>query len=221
MTADDTVIRIRNEPFASNTYLVRASQPGTCVIVDPGLDEVAVERALAAAALVPVAIFVTHGHFDHIGSAEHFRSRFAIPVYCHPADEPIARSSNFRLLALKSSARVTIPAGLADIHDSGALGHVAGLRLLDAPGHTPGGVVVMINGAAFTGDTVYRTGVWPMTWPEQDNEALMATIRHLWTAIPDATIIYPGHGGSATFGSIKSGNAELRELIGLPGVARA
>jgi glyoxylase-like metal-dependent hydrolase (beta-lactamase superfamily II) len=185
------------------------------VLIDPGMDRDAIESALDAASLVPAAIIVTHGHFDHIGSAEHFRSRYDIPVYLHSADESIARTSNFRLLAMKIQARVTMPSELSDIHDASVTSLLDGIRVVDAPGHTPGSVVIFVQGAAFTGDTIYRTGVWPMDWPEQDTDGLVATLHNLWDAIPDGTVIYPGHGRSATFASIKSGNAELRRLIGL------
>jgi hydroxyacylglutathione hydrolase len=215
VTAQDRVIRVTNREFASNTYLYRTSTPGECIMIDPGLDRVAIEQALKGRKLSPSAIFCTHGHFDHIGSAEHFSRRYGIPVHLHPADSRVARASNFMLMALKVDSRIIVPERFTPLDDGAVLHDREGIKVLRAPGHTPGSVVLVFDGHAFTGDTMYRDDIWRMPWPEEDGDRLIASVRTLWDALPGATVIHPGHGGAASLDKIKTGNQPLRQMLGL------
>ena len=207
-------MRITNRELSSNTYLCPIDDSDACLLIDPGLDREAIEAALDEHGLTPSAILCTHGHFDHLGSAEHFRRRYAIPVHLHAADSKVARASNFRMLALKLESRIVVPDVFAHF-DDGVRGGGNGVEIVHVPGHTPGSVVLLWEGNAFTGDTMYRDDVWRMSWPEEDGTRLIASLRRLWELLPDETMIYPGHGGAATFGAIKHGNAPLRRMLGL------
>lgn len=211
--------RIRNGLFDSNTYVCPTSEPGACLVIDPGLDAAAIEAALAAAALRPVAVVCTHGHFDHVGSAAVLQQRFDIPVYLHRADERTARTSNFLMMAFKIDGRVTLPR-FELVGESGVLRFGDDeLRWIHAPGHTPGSSVLLFGGNAFTGDTIYRDGVGLVELPGEDRAALRASIAGLWTEIPDDVLVNPGHGGAAAFGDVKQNNASLRQFLGMGGQA--
>lgn len=214
MSSVSPVIRIKNREVSANTYLCRIDTPGACLLIDPGLDREAIEAALDEHGLTPSAILCTHGHFDHLGSAEHFRRRYSIPVRLHSADAKVARASNFRMLALKLQSRIIVPEVFEYLDDGAATGG-SGVEIVHVPGHTPGSVVLLFEGYAFTGDTMYRDDVWRMSWPEEDGERLVASVRSLWDLLPDETLVYPGHGGAATFGTIKQGNVPLRRMLGL------
>lgn len=210
------VIRVTNSDFRSNTYICRTSRPGTCLIIDPGHDREAIETALDEAQLIPLAVFCTHGHFDHLGSAEYFRRRYSIGVHLHAADAKIARSSNFLMMALKLRSRINLPEEQVAIDDGMTLS-IGGDRIdiVHVPGHTPGSTVVLVNGNAFTGDTVYRRNVHMGSLPETNPAQLVVSVRRLWDLLPEETFVYPGHGSSARFGQIKRLNAPLRRLLGL------
>lgn len=215
------VTRITNREVAANTYVCRTSGAGECILIDPGLDREAIEAGLQEMQLTPIAIFCTHGHFDHIGSAEFFRNKFAIDVYLHAADIKIARSSNFLMMAMKMESRIDIPAELIEVGEgpvwSNGNDHV---EFIHVPGHTPGSSVVVFQGNAYTGDTLYRKDIWLGSLPETNHPQLVESVRRLWTLLPDDTMIYPGHGGAAAFGAIKQSNGSLREMLGLaPGGA--
>ena len=105
----DGPLRVRNAMFESNSYLCATSDPGWCILVDPGLDTPAIDAALARSGLRPRAVFCTHGHFDHVGSSGDYQRRFDIPVYLHRADVKTARGSNFLMMAFKVNARVVLP----------------------------------------------------------------------------------------------------------------
>jgi hydroxyacylglutathione hydrolase len=222
LSDQDAVIRVTNGQFASNTYLVRTGTPGECVLIDPGLDLDAIEQALNTTALVPAAIFVTHGHFDHVGSAEHLRRKYSIDLHMPQADAKIARSSNFLMMAFKVAARIDLPNEFVPIEDgfTWSKGAVR-VEAIPVPGHTPGSTILNVNGRLFSGDTIYRDDVWLTALPEQNRPLLIESVRGIWDVLPEAAEVYPGHGGSATFGQIKQSNIPLREMLGLVGTASA
>lgn len=210
------IIRVVNRGVAANTYICRTAAPGECILVDPGLDNESIEKALGRVKLTPRAIFCTHGHFDHIGSAEYFGRKYQIHVHLHEADTRIARAANFTMMALKMPWRIDVPASFMYM-DEGTVwtdGHTH-VESIHVPGHTPGSVVLLIDGRAFSGDTLYRQGTWLGSMPETDRDQLVGSLRRLWTLLPDEMAIYPGHGRSAGFGEIRRSNAALRELLGV------
>ena len=213
------VVRIKNREVSANTYLWRTNTPGACLMIDPGLDREAIEAALDEHGLTPSAILCTHGHFDHLGSAEHFRRRYSIPVHLHSADANVAQASNFRMMALNLQSRIVVPEVFAFFDEGMTAAGTDGVEIVGVPGHTPGSVVLLFAGYAFTGDMLYRDDVWRMSWPEEDGERLVASVRSLWDLLPDETVNYPGHGGAATFGAIKQRNVPMRRMLGLDEVA--
>lgn len=219
MSRASPVVRIKNREVSANTYLCPINASGGCLLIDPGLDREAIEAALSDHRLTPSVILCTHGHFDHLGSAEHFRRRYSIPVHLHAADVKVARASNFVMMALKLQSRIVVPEAFASLDDRVSVGGSNGVEVARVPGHTPGSVVLLVDGYAFTGDTMYRDDVWRMPWPEEDGEQLVASLRTLWELLPDETLIYPGHGGAGTFGSIKQRNGPMRRMLGLDEVA--
>ena len=93
------------------------------------------------------------------------------------------------------------------------------MDVVHVPGHTPGSVVLLIDGHAFTGDTLYRQGTFLGSMPESDHEGLRVSLQRLWDMLPAAMEVHPGHGRPAVFGDIRRSNEPLRELLGLPAMA--
>lgn len=211
------VFRVTNRVVAANTYICATATPGECILIDPGLDREAIEAALDEEHLTPVAIFCTHGHFDHLGSADNFRRKYSIDVHFHAADAKVAESSNFLMMALKVPSRISVPEAHVAVIDGfvWSSGNDR-VEILHVPGHTPGSTVVRYNGMAFTGDTLYRDDVWLGSLPGMNRTHLVESVRRLWDLLPDDTRIYPGHGGSGAFDDVKRSNAPLRQLLGLP-----
>jgi hydroxyacylglutathione hydrolase len=210
------VIRVINQGVAANTYICRTLTRGRCILVDPGLDRESIEIALEQVELTPSAIFCTHGHFDHVGTAEYFRRKYDIEIHMHGADARIARAANFTMMALNMPWRIEVPRVFIAV-DEGTVWTGSGSRVevIHVPGHTPGSLVLLIDGRAFTGDTLYRQGVWLGSMPESDHDRLVTSLHRLWDLIPEDMPVYPGHGRSADFGVIRRQNAPLLELLGL------
>jgi glyoxylase-like metal-dependent hydrolase (beta-lactamase superfamily II) len=216
MDTSERVVRVANGGFASNTYLYLSREPGHCIVIDPGLDLAAIEAALRRHAVVPDAVYATHGHFDHLAGAEPLRRAYDAPVHLHGADRRVAASSNLLMMALKLDRRMTVPEKFVAI-DEGVTWEESGVRVeaIHVPGHTPGSCLLIVDGLAFTGDTIYRDDTFLVRLPEQDTPRLIRSIESVWNRLPDGALVYPGHGRAGTFGEIKAGNMPLRRLLGI------
>ena len=209
------VLRCKNKSFRSNSYICCSSQAPECVLIDPGMDGEGIEAVLHSYQLEPKAIFCTHGHFDHLGSADFFQTKYHIPLYLHSGDVRIARSSN--LFLGRTEIRITVPTIDFPIEDGFriAVGEDP-LSFTGAPGHTPGSCLLRIRNAVFSGDTIYRNAIGHSESPAENKQQLRDSILRVWNEIPDDCWIYPGHGETGLFGEIKRDNMALREFLSLP-----
>jgi glyoxylase-like metal-dependent hydrolase (beta-lactamase superfamily II) len=94
--------------------------------------------------------------------------------------------------------------------ENGQVLEVGGLRfrVLHTPGHSPGGITFYLEeeGAAFDGDVLFQMGVGRTDLPGGDWDTLVRSIREVLFALPDETVLYPGHGPQTTVGREKRSN---------------
>jgi hydroxyacylglutathione hydrolase len=163
------------------TWLIQHAGRPQVVIVDPG-DADPVIAAITAQSLEPVAILITHHHWDHTGGIAGLLNQYTMPVY-GPACETIPHLSQ----------------GLAegDIVELEAIG--ASFRVMDVPGHTAGHIAFYFennedlgneNGMLFCGDTLFAGGCGRLFegTPEQMHDSLSRM-----AALPDHTQVYCAH----------------------------
>lgn len=207
--------RVTGGVFSSNAYFCEAGVEGGGVLIDAGLDGERIDAALSARGLRPHAVYCTHGHFDHAGSASLFQKKYGCEVFVPRADAKLMKASNFMLMVLKIPQKVV----LADATwvDAGHAADIAGtpLRYLGAPGHTPGSCIIEFGDAWFTGDTLYARGVGLSQLPGEDHEVLKRTILGYWPRLTPERTIYPGHGNAADGLSVRTENAALLNFLGL------
>jgi len=211
------VWRVISGEFPSNAYLCGIGDD-RCILIDGGLDPLAIDAVVQELALTPIAVFCTHGHFDHAGSAAYFQKTYHCPVYLHGADRKLLKASNFLLMAFKLASRIDQPIEITAVVGGQSVevaGHV--LTFLGAPGHTPGSCVIELGSALFTGDTIYCRGVGLSHLPGEEPVTLRQSILALWPMLTEDRVVYPGHGGCASGAEVRATNCALREFLGLPG----
>ena len=209
------VWQVTSGEFPSNAYICSTGD-GSCVLIDGGLDPHSIDLTLQQLALKPTAVFCTHGHFDHAGSASHFQKKFGCEVYLHGADRKLLKAANFLLMAFNLSSRIEQPAVITEVNCGYRVS--VGSRTLTfhgAPGHTPGSCLIELGSALFTGDTIYCKGVGLSNLPGEDAQTLKNSILALWPMLTPDRVIYPGHGGYAIGSEVRLNNHALLEFLGL------
>ena len=193
------------KPLGTNCIVFWAEGSKTCTVTDPGMstDESLKELTglMEAHGLLPEAILLTHGHFDHIWGVEKLLALYDIPVYLHPAD------ANVRALLLSAFPGAGNLAFLkhefptrpiADGQELSLSG--AGWKVLHTPGHTPGGVCYYCaeDNLLLSGDTLFAGSIGRTDFPGGDYDVLMQSIREKLLTLPSDTDVIPGHGQPTT-----------------------
>lgn len=209
------VWRVTSGEFPSNAYVCGTSAKH-CILIDGGLDPAAIDAVLQELTLTPTAVFCTHGHFDHAGSAAFFQRKFGSEVYLHHADHKLLKASNFLLMAFKLASRVEHPSAITAVTE-GLSVDVAGhpLKFHGAPGHTPGSCVIEFGSALFSGDTIYTRGVGLSYLPGENTDQLKKSILNLWPLLSADRVLFPGHGDCENAAVVSKSNVELLEFLGL------
>jgi hydroxyacylglutathione hydrolase len=156
---------------------------------------------------------VTHGHIDHVGAIKEVREATGAEVAIH-SDDAESISGQGGLLQSMMISGLSYPAPsspdrLLKGGDSLDFGDWHFL-VLHTPGHSPGGICLLGQGAVFTGDTLFNYGIGRYDLPGGNYSQLMSSIHTKLMVLPDDTIVYPGHGPDSTIGAERRGNPFLR-----------
>jgi hydroxyacylglutathione hydrolase len=211
---------IVSAPYAENTLIVHLAGRLDCLVIDPGFEPRKILAALDHHNLTPAAILLTHGHVDHIAGNAALRDRWpGRPILIGAGDAPMLTDPLANLSALGEEAITSPPADRLLVE--GDRIEEAGLEfdVLDLPGHSPGHIVYVWRGDSpfviLGGDVLFQGSIGRCDFPGGDQELLVGGIRKKLFALPDDTIIYPGHGDPTTVGWEKRTNPFCGDRAGL------
>jgi hydroxyacylglutathione hydrolase len=205
-----------------NCYVL-ADRPGTdAIIVDPGQRAMgALRRILDENRLTPAAVLLTHGHIDHMWSAQKVSDTFGCPTYIHPEDrfmltDPI-HGYGPRLAQLVTGAFFREPKQVVELDRDGDKLDLGGVTVnVDhTPGHTRGSVVFRVSSdkdVVFTGDTLFERSVGRTDLFGGSGRDLLTSIIDKLLVLDDKTVVLPGHGPSTTIGAERRFNPFLEGL---------
>jgi glyoxylase-like metal-dependent hydrolase (beta-lactamase superfamily II) len=196
--------------FGTNCYVV--SLPQAILLVDPACsNEYEQQQLLRYINSLPSKevsglgfyILATHGHLDHLWGAAWATKQWNTPVFMHAADIPYAQAMQ-RQYDLFGIPAIPQPFLVEDMDSIRHQPDLAGLEIIETPGHTPGSVCFYwpSQKVLLSGDTLFCRGYGRTDLPGGDIHQLIASLRRL-NSLPSDTLVYSGHGETTTIGDEK------------------
>ncbi len=201
-------------PLQTSCYLIADRKGGTGAVIDPGGD--ARQIVQAATACDVRYVINTHAHFDHVAAngevlrALTERQETPPELVAHPEAVPLlAAGGGASLFGFRISPSPE-PDRLLSDGDELELGEVQ-FTVMHTPGHSPGSISLYCatEGIVFVGDVLFRRGIGRADLHGGSEATLLHSIRERLFALPDDTVVYPGHGPPTTIGEERRGNPYL------------
>jgi len=198
-------------PLQTNCYLYTNGNK-ECLIIDPGGEAQKLTSIIQQQHLKPLAILLTHAHFDHIGAVDEIRNEWKIPVYVHKNEKdwltnPSLNGSEY---FMAGKIKASEPDHL--IKDEGMIeiGNFK-LRVFETPGHSPGSVSYydIQSGIVFSGDALFAGSIGRTDLPGGNHETLLKSIHEKLLTLPEETVVLSGHGPDTTIELEMEGNPFL------------
>jgi len=194
-------------PLAVNCYVATDEASKRTFIVDSGGHNKDMVNYIKDNHLEIEAIILTHAHGDHMGGVSGLMTEFpsAKLVACIH-DKALLEDPNLNMSSMVFGYPVSLSADryVAD-GETLKVGNLE-LKFLHTPGHTPGGMCIVVDDVVFTGDTLFEQSIGRTDFPGSSYQAIVNSIREKLFALPDDTTVLPGHMGPTTIGFEKENN---------------
>src|SRR5205085_2775029 len=157
-------------------------------------------------------IVITHAHIDHVGGAMKLRALTGAPIMLNHNDLALLKMLDMQAtwIGVAAPGDVKIDAALADGENLSA-GNLSA-DVLHTPGHTEGSVCLYFpaDKLLIAGDTLFAGSIGRTDLPGGSMDKIMRSLHERVLALPDDTVVIPGHGPKTTIGSEREGNPFLR-----------
>ena len=200
----------------TNCYIVINEESKECFIIDPGASGKQLADKIKQDNLIPVAVLLTHGHFDHAAAAEDLAEIFDIKVYAHEAEADTLQDPQKNvswMVNCKESYKADV------FFKDEEIITLAGfeIKVLHTPGHTEGGCCYYIaeEGIVFTGDTLFAQSVGRTDFPGGSMSQIVRSIQQKLMTLNEAgnletdVMVYPGHNDPTTIETERMENPYL------------
>jgi len=192
----------------TNCYLVFDPETREALLIDPGEALEFLAQRITEEKLKLKYLVATHGHFDHVLAVGVLKVIFKTPFLMNKKDQKLLNRMNDSAsywLGVKSRYPV------AEVNRDLKEGQILklgkkDLKVIETPGHTPGGICLLGRKILFSGDTLFLSGIGRTDYSYSDKDQMKKSLQKL-AKLPVVTVVYPGH-GSIT--SIKNEKMELK-----------
>lgn len=187
---------------STNCYIMYHNQTKEAVIVDPADNAPYILNKCRELGVTPVAVFLTHGHFDHMLAAEEIRRAFRIDIYAGEAEEELLKNPTVNLSWQHGGTEAVVNEVvlLRDGQELDLMGYH--WNVITTPGHTAGSVCYYNREeeVLLSGDTLFLESLGRTDLPTSSSSAIIKSITEKLFILPEKVMVYPGHGDPTTIG---------------------
>ncbi|NLK44887.1 MAG: MBL fold metallo-hydrolase [Tissierellia bacterium] len=206
------LIRVQAGVYAVNCYIIYCEEKREGIIVDPGGDVDDILEFVKENDLDIKYLVLTHGHGDHIGGLKGLKEALDAKIAIHEADVEMLKDGNKNLSSQMLMGKVEVEPDIilkeGDIIEFGN----EKAKVIHTPGHTLGGICLVIQDNIITGDTLFAGSIGRSDLYGGDFDTLIKSIKDKLMIYPDETKIFPGHGSPSTIGRERRGNPFLSNI---------
>ena len=202
---------------STNVYLVFYN--GNCLIIDPSDEAERIISCIEERKAKPLAVLITHGHFDHVMAAPVLAKKYGIKIYAGEADRQLLEDSGLNLGQRFLGEDFTLEAdnylkGGDELEFEGFK-----LKVIYTPGHTVGSISFYSDDledneafkkVIFTGDALFAGSIGRVDFPTGNESTMRRTLEEIFKKMSPETVVFPGHGAATTIERELAHNPYLR-----------
>jgi hydroxyacylglutathione hydrolase len=198
-------------PLQCNCSIIGDEATREAMVIDPGDDIEDVLALIRKHNLTVKQIVITHAHIDHVGGAMKLRQTTGAPILLNQNDYALLKMLDAQAawVGMKAPGKVDIDQSVeqADVVRAGELA----ANVLHTPGHTEGSVCLYFPAAKtlVAGDTLFAGSIGRTDLPGGSFEKIIQSLHDTVLALPDETVVVPGHGPLTTIGNERETNPFL------------
>jgi hydroxyacylglutathione hydrolase len=202
---------LRVGPLQCNCSVIGDETSHEAMVIDPGDDVQEVLDLIRKHNLQVKQIVITHAHIDHVGGAMKLRTATGAPILLNQNDYALLKMLDAQ------AAWIGMPSpGKVDIDRSVTTGETVSAGSLTAdilhtPGHTEGSICLYFaaDKKLIAGDTLFAGSIGRTDLPGGSMQKILHSLHHTVLALPDETLVVPGHGPLTTIGEERETNPFL------------